>query len=118
MIPKLWRYGVFPLTRRLSERRAKWRAAPPAGESYLELRADGGPAVLGAAPQRVLLVAALDAFKQVVDKVQADGGGRRDKQSEEQSMLGGGASNRRTLLAGGGRSCRLCSFNLTLGVGY
>lgn len=61
-------------------------------ESYLKLRADGGPAVLGAAPQRVLLVAALDAFKQVVDKVQADGG-RRDEQSEEQSMLGGGASN-------------------------
>lgn len=44
-------------------------------ESYLELRADGGPAVLGANLQRVLLVAALDAFKKVVDEVQADGGG-------------------------------------------
>lgn len=65
-------------------------------ESYLELGADGGPAVLGAAPQCVLLVAALDAFKQVVDKVQADGRGC-DKQSEERGMLGGGASNRPTL---------------------
>lgn len=40
-------------------------------ESYLELGADGGPAVLRADLQRVLLVAALDAFKKVVDKVQA-----------------------------------------------
>lgn len=57
--------------------------------------------MLGAAPQRVLLVAALDAFKQVVDKVQADGGGR-DQESEEQSMLGGGATNTRTLFSVGG----------------
>lgn len=47
-------------------------------ESYLELRADGGPAVLRTDLQRVLLVAALDSFKQVVDKVQAGvGAGHR-----------------------------------------
>lgn len=49
-------------------------------ESYLELRADSGPAVLRADLQRVLLVAALDALKQVVDKVQADGGGGTQSQ--------------------------------------
>lgn len=45
-----------------------WRSA-----SHLELGADGGPAVLGAALQRVLFVAALDVFKQVVDEIQPDG---------------------------------------------
>lgn len=66
-------------------------------ESYLELRADGGPAVLGAAPQRVLLVAALDAFKQVVDKVQAYGGGggtnsQRSRACWEEVLLTDGRS--------------------------
>lgn len=44
-----------------------WRSV-----SHLELGADGGPAVLGAALQCVLLVAALDVFKQIVDKIQPD----------------------------------------------
>lgn len=51
-------------------------------ESYLELGADGGPPVLRADLQRVLLVAALDAFKQVVDKVQTDWEGKGGTQSQ------------------------------------
>lgn len=40
--------------------------------SYLKLGADGGPSVLGAALQSVLLVSAQYVFKQIVDKVQPD----------------------------------------------
>lgn len=39
-------------------------------QQHLELGADGGPAVLGAALQRVLLAAAAHVLKQVIHKVQ------------------------------------------------
>lgn len=49
--------------------RRRPRPAGPAGP-HLELGDDGGPSVLGAALQRLLLVAALHVLKQVVDEVQ------------------------------------------------
>lgn len=94
-------------------------AAAQQYEFYLELGADGGSAVLRANLQRVLLVAALDAFKQVVDKVQAvgGGGGWGDTESVEQSMLGRRCFLQTKLIVGR-YNCRHRSSDLTSGVGW
>lgn len=62
-----------------------WRSA-----SHLELGADGGPAVLRAALQRVLFVAALDVFKQIVDKIQPE-------RTQWQTVRGAKHAGRRSL---------------------
>lgn len=66
-----------------------WRLA-----SHLELGADGGPAVLGAALQRVLFVAAQDVFKQIVDKIQP---GRTQRQTVRGAKHAGSTSLKQKL---------------------